>query len=120
MQAHLFFAQRFKCAESRRGNGVRSWGLEFIGFPEWPDCGQVAQGHGPRKPAVHEHRRNNQVGRAWVMNLLPAMESSIPIPPPSRGECRLAFGGFVLCLLFNFWGVHVGWESKNLPGGEFR
>ena len=35
-------------------------------------------------------------------------------------EGRLALGVFLLCLLFNFWGVHVGWESKNLPGGEFR
>ncbi len=35
-------------------------------------------------------------------------------------EGRLALGAFLLCLLFNFWGVHVGWESKNLPGGEFR
>ncbi len=32
----------------------------------------------------------------------------------------MALGLFLLCLLFNLWGVHVGWESKNLPGGEFR
>jgi hypothetical protein len=41
-------------------------------------------------------------------------------PPPSRTESRLALGAFLLCLLFNFWGVGVGWQSKNLPGGEFR
>jgi len=54
------------------------------------------------------------------MTLPPAMESAAPTPPPSRMESRLALGAFLLCLLFNFWGVHVGWESKNLPGGEFR
>ena len=45
---------------------------------------------------------------------------SLAVPPPSRVESRLAVGVFVLCLAFNFWGVHVGWQSKNLPGGEFR
>ncbi|MDB6115991.1 MAG: hypothetical protein JWQ62_2936 [Lacunisphaera sp.] len=35
-------------------------------------------------------------------------------------EARFTVGIFALCLLFNLWGVHVGWESKNLPGGEFR
>lgn len=32
----------------------------------------------------------------------------------------MALGFFLLGLLFHLWGVHVGWESKNLPGGEFR
>jgi len=27
---------------------------------------------------------------------------------------------FILCLGYNFWGVTVGWQSKNLPGVEFR
>jgi len=46
------------------------------------------------------------------------MESAAP--SPARLEARLACVFFVLCLGFNFWGVHVGWESRNLPGGEFR
>jgi hypothetical protein len=45
---------------------------------------------------------------------------SLPAPEPSRVESRLVFALFALCLAFSFWGVHVGWESKNLPGGEFR
>jgi len=32
----------------------------------------------------------------------------------------MALGFFLLCLAFHCWGVHVGWESKNMPGGEFR
>lgn len=48
------------------------------------------------------------------------MQSAHPIPPIPRGESRWWFGVFLCCLLFNFWGVGVGWESKNLPGGEFR
>lgn len=43
-----------------------------------------------------------------------------PDRPPSQAEGRLFFGLFVLALLFSGWGLHVGWESKNLPGGEFR
>lgn len=54
------------------------------------------------------------------MTLPDAMESVAPTPQPSRLESRLALGAFLLCLLYNLWGVHVGWESKNLPGGEFR
>jgi hypothetical protein len=48
------------------------------------------------------------------------MEPLAPAPLPSRLEGRLALGVFLLCLLFNFWGMRVGWTSKNLPGGEFR
>jgi hypothetical protein len=51
---------------------------------------------------------------------LPALMVPPVASPPTRGEYRLALGVFVLCLLFNFWGVQVGWQSKNLPGGEFR
>ena len=39
---------------------------------------------------------------------------------PSRLEGRLAVALFVVCLAFHFWGVQVGWQSRNLPGGEFR
>ena len=42
-----------------------------------------------------------------------------PTPPSSR-ETRFALALFVACLVFHFWGVGVGWESKNLPGFEFR
>jgi hypothetical protein len=52
---------------------------------------------------------------------LPAGMSVERIPPlPSRVESRWFFGLFLAALLFHLWGVHVGWESKNLPGGEFR
>lgn len=47
------------------------------------------------------------------------MESAV-LPAPVRLEARLACVFFMLCLSFNFWGVRVGWESRNLPGGEFR
>jgi len=39
---------------------------------------------------------------------------------PTNGENRLAFVVFILCLAFNYWGVTVGWQNKNLPGVEFR
>jgi|CXWL01.1.fsa_nt_gi hypothetical protein len=47
---------------------------------------------------------------------------TVPQPPPApgRGETRFALGLFGACLLFHFWAVGVGWESKNLPGVEFR
>ena len=48
------------------------------------------------------------------------MEAPTTPVPPSPLESRLALGVFLLCLLFNFWGMGVGWQSKNLPGGEFR
>ena len=40
---------------------------------------------------------------------------------PGRGEARFIFALFLACLGFHCWGVvGVGWESKNLPGLEFR
>jgi hypothetical protein len=48
------------------------------------------------------------------------MESPAPTREPSRLEGRLAVALFVVCLAFHFWGVQVGWQSRNLPGGEFR
>ena len=48
------------------------------------------------------------------------MEAPTTSVPPSPVETRLALGAFLLCLLFNLWGMGVGWQSKNLPGGEFR
>jgi hypothetical protein len=48
------------------------------------------------------------------------MEAAPLSAAPGPVERRLALAAFLLCLLFHFWGVHVGWESKNLPGGEFR
>jgi hypothetical protein len=44
---------------------------------------------------------------------------SVPAAP-TRNEVRLAGFIFLCCLAFSFWGVHVGWQSRNLPGGEFR
>lgn len=44
-----------------------------------------------------------------------------PVPTtPAPWESRLAMGIFLVCLVFHFWGVSVGWQSKNLPGNEFR
>lgn len=44
--------------------------------------------------------------------------------PTSDSMTRLERGGiavvFAACLLFNLWGVRVGWQSLNLPGHEFR
>ncbi|RXK55684.1 hypothetical protein ESB00_07320 [Oleiharenicola lentus] len=48
------------------------------------------------------------------------MESPAVARAPSRGETRFAIGLFLACLAFHFWGVQVGWQSRNLPGGEFR
>lgn len=48
------------------------------------------------------------------------MVSAALVSEPSKNEGRLAFVIFLLSLAFNFWGVQVGWVSKNLPGGEFR
>ena len=48
------------------------------------------------------------------------MAAITPSSPPTRLESRSWCALFLLCLLYNFWGVQVGWESKNLPGGEFR
>lgn len=40
--------------------------------------------------------------------------------PPSRQESGWFLAFFAVCLLFNVWATRVGWESKNLPGLEFR
>lgn len=40
--------------------------------------------------------------------------------PPTRFESRLALAVFVGCLGLHFAGAMVGWQSKNLPGVEFR
>ncbi|MDQ5978398.1 MAG: hypothetical protein QG602_1372, partial [Verrucomicrobiota bacterium] len=48
------------------------------------------------------------------------MESPAVVRAPARGETRFALGLFLACLAFHFWGVQVGWQSRNLPGGEFR
>lgn len=53
------------------------------------------------------------------MNLPDAMHSVAP-GQPTTGESRLAFALFVLCLGFHFWGITVGWQSRALPGVEFR
>jgi hypothetical protein len=42
------------------------------------------------------------------------------VPPPGRKETRFAIALFAACLVFHFWGVRVGWQSKNLPGVEYR
>jgi len=39
---------------------------------------------------------------------------------PSRTECWLALAVFALCLVFHFRAAMVGWQSKNLPGVEYR
>ncbi len=49
-----------------------------------------------------------------------AMEPLTASRKPSPLEGRVALGIFLLSLAFHFWGVSVGWRSKNLPGGEFR
>lgn len=48
------------------------------------------------------------------------MESENARRCPSLVERRVALGIFLLTLAFHFWGVSVGWRSKNLPGVEFR
>ena len=32
----------------------------------------------------------------------------------------LALATFLICLVFHGWGAQVGWQSKNLPGVEYR
>ena len=39
---------------------------------------------------------------------------------PDRRAAFFSFTVFCLCLIFNLWGVSVGWRSLNLPGHEFR
>ena len=49
----------------------------------------------------------------------PTMESAAP-REPTLNESRIALALFLLCLAFHGWAVGVGWESKALPGFEFR
>ena len=48
------------------------------------------------------------------------MDPTLPRRAPSRLESRLAMLLFLVCLGYNFWGVLVGWQSKNMPGVEYR
>jgi hypothetical protein len=48
------------------------------------------------------------------------MELPAPRPAPDRTETRWTVGIFVAALLFGLWGFTVGWQSRNLPGIEFR
>jgi hypothetical protein len=41
-----------------------------------------------------------------------------PVPSPQAG--RLALAAFLACLVFHFCAALVGWESRSLPGVEFR
>ncbi|MDP2137545.1 MAG: glycosyltransferase family 39 protein [Candidatus Didemnitutus sp.] len=41
-------------------------------------------------------------------------------PGPGRAEVALTVLFFLASLAFHHWGSAVGWQSKNLPGGEFR
>lgn len=41
-------------------------------------------------------------------------------PAPSRAEHAVAVALLLLCLGFNLWAGRVGWESRHLPGVEFR
>ena len=40
--------------------------------------------------------------------------------PPTRLEAWLALAAFAACLAFHFGGAMVGWQSRNLPGVEYR
>lgn len=51
---------------------------------------------------------------------LPAGMPPAAAPSPSRAERGWLVALVGLCLAFHVWGVHVGWTSRNLPGGEFR
>jgi len=52
---------------------------------------------------------------------LPAgMEFAPAAREPLRWESRLALVVFVIALGFHGWAMTVGWQSRNLPGGEFR
>ena len=48
------------------------------------------------------------------------MESPAHRPAPDRTETRWALAIFLAALLFGAWGFSVGWQSRNLPGIEFR
>ncbi|HEY4300490.1 MAG TPA: hypothetical protein VGM73_06435 [Candidatus Didemnitutus sp.] len=47
------------------------------------------------------------------------MASPVPAAPSPR-ETRVGLIFLALAVAFNVWGESVGWQSKNLPGMEFR
>ena len=48
------------------------------------------------------------------------MGTSSALRAPGRFESRLALALFAGCLAFHFGAARVGWQSRNLPGVEFR
>jgi hypothetical protein len=58
------------------------------------------------------------------MTLLRPMPRADPVasppPEPTRAEAHWARALFMLALGFHLWAMTVGWESKNLPGVEYR
>jgi len=48
------------------------------------------------------------------------MAGATGIRQPTVLERQIALGVFLLAFAFNAWGVTVGWQSKSLPGVEFR
>ena len=47
--------------------------------------------------------------------------ATAPAPDPAIVRpARWPLAVFLACLVFHLWGVGVGWESKNLPGVEYR
>ena len=52
--------------------------------------------------------------------MLGVMSPPANVSTPNRRETILSSGVFILCLLFNIWGVQVGWRNQNLPGHGFR
>lgn len=48
------------------------------------------------------------------------MEFAPAAREPLRWESRLALVVFAIALGFHGWAMTVGWQSRNLPGGEFR
>lgn len=54
----------------------------------------------------------------WLGKVPPHTVPSVSVP--SRVEIWFSIGLFVLALGFHAWGMSVGWESKSLPGVEYR
>lgn len=52
--------------------------------------------------------------------IFPAVMESATLRKPTPAESRFALALFALCLGFHFWAMSVGWQSKALPGVEFR
>ena len=52
--------------------------------------------------------------------MLAPMTRNANEPAPTRAESMAVVAVFILCLMFNLWGVKEGWESHSLPGVEFR